>query len=405
MIPRETYLRRIRPFIGHELIKVLTGLRRSGKSVLLKLIQEELLARGIKSDAILSFNFESLLHRPLCTADALYNELLLKIGKRKEKIYLFFDEIQEVSEWQRCINSCRVDFNCDIYITGSNAHLLSGELATYLSGRYVAFEVFPFSFAEFCELRQSTGQVSSQQAAFNDYLAVGGMPVACQLQDKFTAQQYLRDLVSTVVFKDIVQRNAIRNTDLLERIIHYLFENIGQLFSATNVNRFLKTEEDRSVGRETILNYVQACQNAFLFHRVPREDLVGKRVLTVNEKFYLADHGFREAGFNTENSADIGQILENLVCLELLRRGFSLSVGRLGAKEVDFVARRGDEKIYVQVAYLLATPDVIEREFSVLRQIPDNLPKHVVSADEFDFSRDGIQHWNIRRFLTDNSWG
>ncbi len=405
MIPRESYLRRIRPFIDQELIKVITGLRRCGKSVLLELIQNELLTRGIQPDAILTFNFESLSHRPLCTAPALYDELKRRIGDRKDRIYLFFDEIQEVSDWQRCVNSCRVDFNCDIYLTGSNARLLSGELATYLSGRYVAFEVFPFSFAEFCDFRKEIGLSTASREAFDAYLAIGGMPVASLLREQSTARQYLRDLYASVVLKDIIERNGIRNADLLERVIHYLSDNIGQIFSATNVNRFLKTEEDRSFGRETILNYVKACQNAFLFHAVPREDLSGKRVLTVNEKLYLADHGLREAAFAGESAADIGQVLENMICLELLRRGFSLTVGRVGAKEVDFVARRGEEKLYVQVAYLLATPDVIEREFSVLRQIPDNWPKHVVTCDEFDFSRDGIRHWNIRRFLTDTSWG
>ncbi len=314
----------------------------------MELIKNELITQGIQNDAILTFNFESLSHRPLCTAQTLYDELKRRIGNRKDKIYLFFDEIQEVSDWQRCINSCRVDFNCDIYITGSNARLLSSELATYLSGRYVAFEVFPFSFSEFCEFRQASGLSSDLREAFDAYLAIGGMPVASLLRDRSTACQYLRDLYASVVLKDIIDRNNIRNSDLLQRIIRYLSDNIGQIFSATNINRFLKTEEDRNVGRETILNYVKACQNAFLFHVVPREDLSGKRVLTVNEKFYLADHGLREAAFNGESAADIGQVLENMVCLELLRRGFSLTVGRVGTKEVDFVARRGDKKLYVQ---------------------------------------------------------
>ena len=231
------------------------------------------------------------------------------------------------------------------------------------------------------------------------------MPALTMLQqDKETARQYLSDIFTSVVLKDIAQRNRIRDTDLLERIIAYLADNVGQLFSASNVSRFLKTEEDRTVTRETVLNYAKACENAFLFHRVPREDLSGKKVLTVNEKLYIADHGFREA-INAENWKDIGQVLENLVCLELLRRGFSLTVGRIGSREVDFVARRGETKLYVQVAYLLATPDVVEREFGVLKLIEDAFPKYVVSADEFDLSRDGIRHFNIRDFLTDTTWG
>ena len=405
MIRRENYLRRIRPFVNRDVVKVITGMRRCGKSVLLQLIQNDLKTVGVPESQLVTFNFESMANRRFCEAEALYAELQRRLAPLTGRVYLFFDEIQEVKDWQRCINSCRVDFDCDIYITGSNAHLLSGELATYLAGRYVETEVYPFSFSEFCEARKSLGLPDDPQATFRDYVVLGGMPALTMLQqDKETARQYLSDIFTSVVLKDIAQRNRIRDTDLLERIIAYLADNVGQLFSASNVSRFLKTEEDRTVTRETVLNYAKACENAFLFHRVPREDLSGKKVLTVNEKLYIADHGFREA-INAENWKDIGQVLENLVCLELLRRGFSLTVGRIGSREVDFVARRGETKLYVQVAYLLATPDVVEREFGVLKLIEDAFPKYVVSADEFDLSRDGIRHFNIRDFLTDTTWG
>lgn len=405
MIQRENYLRRIRPFVNRDVVKVITGMRRCGKSVLLQLIQNDLKTVGVPESQLVMFNFESMANRRFCEAEALYAELQRRLAPLTGRVYLFFDEIQEVKDWQRCINSCRVDFDCDIYITGSNAHLLSGELVTYLAGRYVETEVYPFSLSEFCEARKAMGLPDDPQTAFRDYVVLGGMPALTMLQqDKETARQYLSDIFTSVVLKDIAQRNRIRDTDLLERIIAYLTDNVGQLFSASNVSRFLKTEEDRTVTRETVLNYAKACENAFLFHRVPREDLSGKKVLTVNEKLYIADHGFREA-INAENRQDIGQVLENLVCLELLRRGFSLTVGRIGSREVDFVARRGETKLYVQVAYLLATPDVVEREFGVLKLIEDAFPKYVVSADEFDLSRDGIRHFNIRDFLTDTTWG
>ena len=400
MISRESYIERIRPFIGTELIKVLTGLRRSGKSVMLQLIQKELLARSVPEANIISFNFESLANQKYCTATSLYAELQKRISKLSGKVYLFFDEIQEIKDWEKCVNSCRVDFDCDITITGSNAKLLSGELATYLAGRYVEFVIYPFSFSEFI-LAFKEGKNSSE--AFKDYLSYGGMPFLNHLQgDKSSFQLYLRDVYNSVVLKDIVKRNNIRDVDLLERIISYMMANIGHPFSATSLSKYFKNEY-RKVAPETILNYIQYACDAHLFTALKREDISGKKILTINEKYYVADHGLREAiyGHNMEN---IDQVLENIVCMELLRRGFEVTVGHTYQSEIDFIAKKNEKVRYFQVCYLLADPKTIEREFGAFRTVKDQYPKYVLSLDEFKMSRDGIQHYNIRDFLLNDEW-
>ena len=404
MIKREMYMSRIRPFIGKELIKVMTGFRRSGKSVMLQLIQEELVAQGVQKQQFISFNFEKMGIEHLCNAKALHNEVIQLAEKIEGKVYLFFDEIQEVKSWERCINSLRVDLDCDIYITGSNAKLLSGELATYLGGRYVEFVIYPFSFAEFKELYLSVYPQTSDAECFNKYLVAGGMPYLSNLNyEDEPSRLYLEDLYNSVVLKDIVKRNTVRDVDLLEKIISYVTANIGTTFSATSISKFFKSE-NRTVATETILNYIKYCLDAYLFYQVKREDLAGKQILSVNEKYYMSDHGVREAVFGG-NTRDINLILENIVFMELLRRGYKVTVGRIGDKEIDFVCRKQNNKLYVQVTYLLASPETIEREFGSLEQIPDNFPKYVVSMDELDMSRNGIKHCNIRKFLTMKDWG
>lgn len=403
MIKRELYMQRIRPFINHELIKVLTGLRRSGKSVMLELIQEELIATGVSPSQFISINFEKMSNAKFCTAEALHAEISQRMSKISGKAYLFFDEIQEVTDWEKCINSCRIDFDCDIYITGSNAKLLSGELATHLAGRYVEFVIYPFSFAEFIEMR--TQQTSSTDNAkfFREYISLGGMPFLSNLIDNSDAcSQYLKDVYNSVVLKDIVKRNKIRDVDQLERIITYVLANIGHTFSATSVSKFFKSE-GRTISPETILNYIKACTDAFLFYKVNREDLIGKKILTVNEKYYVVDHGLREANYG-QNNRDIELTLENVVFMELLRRGYSVTIGKNNSKEIDFVAQKKGNKLYIQVSYILANDETIEREFHVYNSIPDNYPKYVVSMDEFDMSRNGIKHFNIREFLLMEEW-
>lgn len=391
-------MKRIRPFINTELIKVFTGIRRSGKSVMLELVKNELKKSGVSDKNFLCINFEQFSNSELLDAKILHKRIVEFQKSADGKIYLFFDEIQEVDGWEKCINSCRVDFDCDIYITGSNAKLLSGELATYLAGRYVEFVIYPFSFAEFLEMNRQKNSQIDKSACFTAFLKTGGMPfLANFLGDDSAKNQYLMDIYNSVVLKDVVKRNNIRDVDTLERIIAYAFSNIGHIFSATSLSKYFKSEK-RNISHDTILNYLKFCTDAFLIYKISRYDLEGKKVLTVNEKYYCADHGLREAIFG-KNTQNIDQILENIVCLELLRRNFKVFVGKKDESEIDFIAERNGVKIYVQVAYLLASEETVRREFSVYDSIKDNFPKYVVSMDEFDFSRNGIIHRNIRDFL------
>lgn len=403
MIKRELYMKRIRPFIGSDLIKVMTGIRRCGKSVMLELIKQELIESGINPIQFISINFEDLSYSHLQTAKSLHDEITNRAKDIDGKVYLFFDEIQEVKDWEKCINSFRVSLDCDIYITGSNAKLLSGELATYLGGRYVEFVIYPFSFGEFIELYRPINPDVSIQQCFQKYLITGGMPYLANIRyaDE-PSKQYLHDLFNSVQLKDIVKRNKIRDVDLLERIIAYVIANVGTTFSARSLTKFLKSEQ-RTVAQETILNYIKYCCDAYLFYQVKRVDLQGKQILSTNEKYYIADHGIREAVFGG-NMRDINLILENIVYLELLRRGYKVTVGKTGEKEIDFVCDKRGDKLYVQVTYLLASEDTIKREFGAYDTIRDNFPKYVVSLDEFDMSRNGIKHQNIRDFLLAEQW-
>ena len=414
MTKRELYIEKIKPFINKDIIKVITGIRRSGKSVMLKLIMEELKQNKIDEKQFININFENLINRELTTADKLHEYILKKASEIKKKCYIFLDEIQEVKDWEKCINSLRVneEYDFDIYITGSNTKLLSGELSTYLAGRYVEFVIYPFSFKEFLDtlksiqsnistresFKKSIQQDVSTREAFQKYVKFGGMPFLYNLAfEEEASLQYLKDIYSSIILKDITQRNKIRDTDLLERVISYLIMNVGNNFSATSISKFFKSE-NRKVSVETILNYIKAAEESFLIYRVSRDDLIGKKVLNVNEKYYIADHGMREAILGS-NQRDINQIFENIIYLELLRKGYNVRVGKIDNLEVDFVCTKGNEKIYVQVAYLLASSETIEREFTSLEKIDDNYPKYVISMDEFDMSRNGIIHINIIDFL------
>lgn len=403
MIKRESYMKRIRPFFGNDLVKALIGLHRSGKSVMLDLIKEELCASGVDNSQFISINFENMRNAHLCTAVALHDEIIRRASEIKDKVYLFFDGIQEVDAWEKCINSFRVELDCDIYVTGSNAKLLSGELVTYLAGRYVEFVIYPFSFAEFIKLYRTIFPNADIRQCFSKYLRAGGMPYLSNLHyDETASRQYLRDLFNSVELKDIVKRNNIRDVDMLERIIAYVTSNIGTTFSSTAISKYLKSE-GRSVSPETVLSYIKACTDAFLFYQVKRQDLQGKKILTVNEKYYVADHGIREAVFGG-NMKDINLVLENIIYMELLRRGYTVTVGKAGDKEIDFVCEDQGNKLYIQVAYLLASEDTIECEFGVYDRVRDNFPKYVITLDEFDMSRNGIKHRNIRDFLLQKEW-
>lgn len=398
MIKREIYMQRIRPFMNTDLIKVFTGIRRAGKSVMLELVKNELKESGISEENFLCINFEQFSNSQYLDVQSLYKKIVDFQKNTKGKIYLFFDEIQEVTGWEKCINSCRIDFDCDIYITGSNAKLLSGELATYLAGRYVEFVIYPFSFAEFFEMNLLKNPNVDKSTCFMQFLKTGGMPFLSNFPDDDSAKsQYLIDIYNSVVLKDVVKRNNIRDVDTLERIVAYAFSNIGHIFSATSLSKYFKSE-NRKISHDTILNYLKFCSDAFLFYKINRYDLEGKKIVTVNEKYYCADHGLREALFG-KNIQNIDQVLENIVCLELLRRNYKVYVGKKGDLEIDFIAEKQGKKIYVQVAYLLANEETIRREFSVYNAVKDSYPKYVVSMDELDFSQNGIIHKNIKDFL------
>lgn len=310
----------------------------------------------------------------LLTAEALHYEILQRTENLSGKIYLFFDEIQVVADWEKCVNSLRVALNCDIYITGSNAKLLSGELATYLAGRYVEFVIYPFSFTEFLALYRCVFPDATDQQGFQKYLLVGGMPYLANLRyAQEPSSQYLVDLFNSVQLKDVVKRNKVRDVDLLERITAYVMANVGTTFSASSLSRFLKSEL-RTVSVDTILNYIKSCCDAYLFYRVKRQDLQGKQILATNEKYYVADHGICEAVFGG-NMRDINLIFENIVYLELLRRGYAVTVGRIGDQEIDFVCDQRGQKLYVQVTYLLASEETVRREFGAYDNVRDHFPQ------------------------------
>lgn len=387
MVIRETYLSKIRPFIDKDIIKVLTGIRRGGKSVLLEQIRDE-----INSPNTVFLNFEDLGNQYLCEYNVFHDYICEKIGNSKEKFYLFLDEIQEMQGWEKAINSLRVKFKADIYITGSNSRLLSGELATYIAGRYVSFVVYPFSFSEF--------KTVNSDYTFDDYIKYGGMPFLSSIDfEPEISKNYLRDVFNSVVLKDIVKRNKIRDVDLLERIISYVLANVGKSFSASSISKFFKAEK-RTVAPETILNYLKACEEAYLLYRLKSQDVNGKKMLKVNEKYYVVDHGLREAamGANLQNAETI---LENIVGLELLRRGYKVCVGRVDGKEIDFVGEKDDEKLYLQVCYLLNEESTVKREFGSLLEVKDNYPKFVLFKESsFKGNYEGIPAISVEDWLT-----
>lgn len=402
-IQRPLYTDKLKLYANTDLVKVLTGLRRSGKSVILDLVRNDLIEQGVEKQNLVLINFEDLRNARICTAETLHAEILRLAESVNGRLYLFLDEIQEVADWEKCINSLRVVLDCDIYLTGSNAKLLSGELATYLSGRYIEIEVYPFSFGEFSAAYGAVFPEADERQTFAAYLKYGGMPYLHALKyDNAISFEYLRSIFDSVELKDIIKRENIRDADLLERIVTFIMAEIGHTFSARSIARYLK-DEGRQASPETILNYVRACCNAFLFQKVPRQEVQGKKILRTNEKYYASDHGIREALLGS-NAADIQLVLENIVFLELKRRGYQVMVGANGKQEIDFVAHQRGERLYIQVAYLLASPETVNREFGSFAGIPDHYPRIVISMDELDMSRNGVRHWNIRDFLLARSW-
>lgn len=394
MVKRENYLTRIRKFYHMDLIKVITGIRRCGKSVLLQQIMEELKEEGIPKEQIIYINFEDYDFSFIRTGD-IFHEYVKKRITTDKKYYLFFDEIQVVPEFERVINSLRMKYGASIFITGSNGKLLSGELATFLSGRTVSFSIYPFTFREVCQMLKTNKE--DRESALLDYLVWGGLPQRFMMTDEEQTKTFLRDVYDTIVLRDIVQRAGIKDIELFNRIMEYLVCNSSQTFSITSiVNYFLSI--DRKVSKETIYNYLEHIVASLVMTKAVRYDIRGKKMLTKMDKYYLTDMGLgriRNSGFKLE----MGALLENVVYNELLVRGYEVYVGKTRTGEIDFIAVKGQQKEYYQVTYYLYDESVIEREFGAFKEVGDNFPKYVLSMDKMDFSRDGIIHKNVVDFL------
>lgn len=393
IIQRQDYIEKIKPFINKHIIKVLIGTRRSGKSTMLKQIIDLLLNDGIPQENIVWINFELSDYFEITDIEKLEEYISCQIENVVGKIYLFFDEIQVVPQWEKLINSYFAKENFDIYITGSNSKLLSGEFATYLSGRYVELNIYPFSFREYIEYNGITDDFMSH---FYKYLEDGGMPSTYDYGGD-GKKLIIMDLYNSIVLKDIIQRNNIKNVDLLDRIMRFVMYNISQSFSANKVYKRLK-QNMVNLSVNTIYNYLKFFENACLIYQVKREDLQGKKILKYDEKYYLCDLGFRQAIIGN-NQRDITRVIENIVYIELLRRGYEITIGKVGDLEVDFVCKKQNKPIYIQVSYLLTNEETIEREFRPLKNILDNYPKYVVTMDDVDMSHDGIEHLNLVDFL------
>lgn len=397
MVKRDLYLNRISSLIDKDIIKVIVGVRRCGKSYMFNLIIEELLKRGIDKENIILINFESAKYRNVSNPrelDLLVRDLTKDIDG---KIYMFFDEIQNVDGWEKSINSFRVDYDCDIYLTGSNSKLLSGELATYLAGRYMEIKMYPFSFKEYLDYKKTL----PNKKAFADYLIYGGFPFLLSLESAIDKTEYLNDIFNSIFLKDIIERYNIRDAGLLTRIVDFILDNTGKIVSSKSISDYLRTKEKIKVSPKTIYNYLDYLTNACLLYKVQREDLEGKKILSINEKYYCVDQGFNQVRIG-RNQVNNSRIIENIVYFELLRRGYEVTIGCVGDYEIDFVCKKMGERIYVQVTRELANEDTIEREFRPLLLVKDNYPKYVISTDEFDMSQDGIIHMNILDFLLDD---
>ena len=398
MIVRQAYLDRLIPLIDKNLIKVLTGVRRSGKTVLLSQIQDHLLEKGIPASNIVSISLESKKNKRFKDGDVLYEYLLSLCEATEGRVYIFLDEIQAVTKWEEVVSSLLVDADCDIYITGSNSKLLSGELATLIAGRYIQIPVYPFTLAEAKEIQQQNGSYRSDEVLFADYLRYGGLPMRFSLEE-ISLEPYLSDTYDAIVVKDVIQRNNMKDASLLHRILTFLMDNVANPFSARSIVAALKADGVHTTV-ETVIAYVDYIKRAMVIYGAQRYDIKGKKLLTTNEKYYAVDLGLRNC-VKASGEIDYNKLYENIVFLELLSRGYDVKVGKTDEYEIDFVAYKGAEIMYVQVCYLLAAPETVEREFGNLERIKDNYPKYVISGDLPDFSRNGIKHCNIIKFLLD----
>lgn len=398
MIYRKTYMDQIIPFIDTPFVKILTGVRRCGKSTVMEMIKEVLLQRGVSKENIIFYCFDSLENEEIDTASKLYKEIKGQIRK-DEKMYIFLDEIQEVKDWEKAVNSLLSDFGADVYVTGSNSRMMSSEISTYLTGRYVSFRIYPLSFSEYLEFRKTYADADDIYREFNRYIKMGGFP-ALQLQEYSLDSAYtvVRDIYNSTIFTDIVKRNQIRKVDQLERIVKYTFSNVGQSFSALRLSKYLKSQ-NRSMDSETVYSYLSKLENAYILHRCSRFDIKGKEILKTQEKFYLADPAFRFAVLGYDEDA-VASILENIVYLELKHRGYDVYVGKLDQTEIDFVATRQNEKIYIQIAQEINNEKTKEREYGNLLSIADNYPKYVLRTDVMAGGNyEGIKTMHVADFL------
>lgn len=398
MIDRPLYLDKIMPFVDTPFVKILTGVRRCGKSTILKMIIKKLREeKHVDDEQILNYRFDSMEYEDMTTKE-LYLELKSKILQSK-KTYLFLDEIQEIEGWEKVVNTLASDFDVDIYITGSNSRMMSSEISTYLTGRYITFHIYTLSFEEYLMFKKSYTTLKDLKQEFSQYVRLGGFP-ATHLQDYSQDEVYtiVKDIYNSTIFSDIVRRNQVKKIDQLERVVKYTFNNIGNTFSAKSISNYFKSEQ-RKIDNETVYSYLEKLQKAYILHKCSRYDLQGKNILKTQEKFYLADVSLRYSvlGYTVDS---VASSLENIVYLELKRRGYNVYIGKIKDKEIDFVAAKQNEKIYVQVTQEIKSEKTQKREYEQLLEIRDNYPKYVVMADDFAGGNyEGIKTMNIVDFL------
>ena len=397
-IDRPMYVDKIMAYVDAPFIKILTGIRRCGKSTMLKIIMDRLhYQKSVPKERIVSFRFDSMLYEDM-TAKQMYEELKSKLSENG-KTYFFLDEIQEVNGWERVVNSLASDYDVDIYITGSNSRMMSSEISTYLTGRYISFRIYTLSFEEYLTFKRQHTPVENPRTELANYICLGGFP-AVHLQSYSSDEVYtiVRDIYNSTVFSDIVRRSQIRKVDQLERIIKFTFHNMGNTFSAKTISDYLKAER-RALDNETVYNYLQKLEGAYLLHRCSRYDLRGKEILKTQEKFYLADTSLRYSVLGYQADA-YASSLENIVYLELCRRGYRVFVGKTEDGEIDFVAERLNEKIYVQVTQKIESEKTMKREYERLLSVRDNYPKYVLRTDEFAGGNyEGIMTMHVADFL------
>lgn len=403
MIARPIYTEKIISYVDTPFVKILTGVRRCGKSTIMKMLMKELQNRGIEENRILHYNFDSLEHEDIKTSKALFAELKKHLVE-DERTYLFLDEIQEVKSWEKVVNSLMADYNVDIYVTGSNSRMMSSEISTYLTGRYVSFRIYPLSFSEYLTFRKTYTEISDTHIELVNYLRLGGFP-AIHLQSYSFEDAYtiVRDIYNSTIFTDIVKRNQIRKVDQLERIVRFVFDNIGRTFSASSISKYLKSE-NRTIDNETVYSYLTKLESAYIIHRCSRYDVQGKEILKTQEKFYLADPAFRYSvlGYSPDS---VAAMLENIVYLELRRRGYDVYVGKLDNMEIDFIATKQEKKLYIQVTQQIGSPETEQREYGRLLDIRDNYPKYVLRTDAFaDGNYEGIKTMHIADFLLSDEY-